>query len=103
MIHAPSSGRTMSPENKRPGNSYSQSVIETRCRNYRVKSKICGGIMNQNTNSAPHCSIEFAFQATHFRHKTYRLTEEEDMGLTRSINVLVVGAAFVFVVTMLFI
>ncbi|WP_157385335.1 hypothetical protein [Rhizobium freirei] len=51
----------------------------------------------------PHRSNEFPFQATHFGHKTYRLTEEEDMGLTRSINVLVVGAAFAFVVTMLFI
>jgi hypothetical protein len=59
--------------------------------------------MNQNVNPIPRRSIEFTFQATHFRHKIYRLTKEEDMGLTRSINVLVVGAAFVFVVTMLFI
>jgi len=59
--------------------------------------------VNQDINAMPRRSIEFTFQATHFRHKIYWLTKEEDMGLTRSINVLVVGAAFVFVVTMLFI
>ncbi|OCI95668.1 hypothetical protein A6U86_16020 [Rhizobium sp. AC27/96] len=60
-------------------------------------------MMIQNANGISRRSIEFAFQATHFRHKIYPLTKEEDMGLTRSINVLVVGAAFVFVVTILFI
>jgi hypothetical protein len=48
-------------------------------------------------------SIESAFHAPYFRHRLQALTEEADMGLTRSINVLLVSAAFVFVMAMLFI